>query len=180
MAIWLAEGLHGVFLRLRGRAGALAVAALAAAATLAAIALPVASVGTNWRTHNLAQEHGARAFLDAALAEAETGAVILTAGDQRTFALWYGIYGLGRRPDLAVINVNLWGYEWHRRSLAETHPYLLPLLDAAPPLEALIASLAAVRPVYAAEDLGLDLPQLEPSEAGQAPGVLTRLLGPPR
>jgi len=52
--------------------------------------------------------------------------VIVAVGDERTFALWYGVYGLRQRPDIAILNVNLYGYEWYRAALAETHPDLLP------------------------------------------------------
>jgi 4-amino-4-deoxy-L-arabinose transferase-like glycosyltransferase len=176
-ALWLAEGLNAAFLWLRSRPAA-AVAIL----ILAVLALPVASIAANWSTQDLRKDDAARAFMTSALAEAEPNAVILTAGDERTFALWYGIYGLGQRHDVALINVNLYGYDWYRRSLAETHPNLLPFIGSAPPLESLIARLAAEQPVYAAEDLGLALPESighpEPEGAAHSSGVLTRLGGP--
>ena len=171
MALWFAEGLSAAFLQLRSRP-----AAFAALLMLAMIAVPIALGARNWRTHDLHGEDIARAFIASALTEAEPNSVILTAGDERTFALWYGIYGLGKRPDVALLNVNLYGYEWYRRSLAETHPDLLPFDGSAPPLESLIITMAAERPVYAAEDLGLNLPeQAEPGEATHSSGVLTRL-----
>ena len=86
--------------------------------------------------------------------------------------LWYGVYGLGLRPDVAFVNVNLYGYEWYRRALAERHRGLLPSSGEVPPLDSLIRALAAVRPVYAAEDLGLEFPV----DTGDPPGVLTPIL----
>jgi hypothetical protein len=58
---------------------------------------------------------------------------------------------------VAVVNVNLYAFEWYRRTLAETHPNLLPSVDGAPPVEALITRWLSERPVYVAEDIGLPL-----------------------
>ncbi len=98
--------------------------------------------------------------------DAAPDSVILTVSDERTFALWYAVYGQRRRPDVAVVNVNLYGYEWYRRTLAETHVNLLPSEDEAPDIETLITELAGRVPVYAAEDLGLNLPGLTQRPAG--------------
>ena len=144
-----------------------------ALAALALAALPVASGALNWQVQDLSQDSEATNFLTSAMAEAEPGAVILSSGDERTFALWYGVYGLGLRPDLALLNVNLLSYEWYRRTLAETHRGLLPSSGEVPPLDSLIRNLAAVRPVYAAEDLGLGFPV----DTSHPLGVLTRLKG---
>ena len=173
MALWLAEGLNAAFVSLNDRP-----AAVIALLILALVTLPMLSTGANWRAQDLRGDSTAQAFVDSSLAEAEPNSVILTAGDERTFALWYAVYGLRRRQDVAVLNVNLYGYEWYRRALAETHPHLLPLTGSAPPLDSLIASLAAARPVYAAEDLGLALPEQAGAQGSvQASTVLTRLHG---
>lgn len=161
MALWMAEALYVAFAWEPGRRW------LQTGVVVLAIGLlPAASVACGWQAQDLSADRTAEDFLDAALAEAEPGAVIFTAGDERTFALWYAVYGLRRRPDLAVINVNLYAYEWYRRALAETHPNLLPSGEDAPLIEPLIAVLARSRPVYAAEDLGLDLGALEEERQG--------------
>ncbi len=131
-------------------------------------------VAVNWQRQDLSRDDAARRFVDSALAEAEPNAVILAAGDERTFALWYAVYGLRRRPDVAVLNVNLYGFDWYRRSLAKTRPDLLSFLRAAPPIDLLVDALAAERPVYAAEDLGPGVSLA----GGQPEGVLTRLAAP--
>lgn len=58
------------------------------------------------------------------LEQAETGAVVVTEGDTHTFALWYLRYGLGIRPDVAVVNSHLLLYPWYQENLRRTHPGL--------------------------------------------------------
>lgn len=161
-ALWIAVAIHWVLGRLPGTAwqAALAVVLLAA--------LPAASLVRNWSTHDLRNDREARDFLSAALAEAEEGSLILTSGDRSTFALWYGVYGLRRRSDLAVLNVNLHGYDWYDATFARVHGDLLP---RATPLEESLVALAARRPVYRADDLGLALPGI----VEERTGVLVRL-----
>jgi hypothetical protein len=167
MALWLAEGIAAMLERISSRRG---LAAAASAVLLAALVLAPAFI-RHWDAADLSPHWEAEAFLQTVLAQAEPNAVILTAGDQRTFALWYAVYGLRKRPDVAVVNVNLFGFEWYRRSLAETHPHLLPSDHAAAPLEAQVVRWAAERPVYAAEELHLTLPGLN----GTRVGALTKL-----
>ncbi len=167
MALWMAEGLAALLERVALRPWLTAGATLA---LLSALFLAPAFL-RGWDAADLSPHWEAEAFLQTALAEAEPDAVILTAGDARTFALWYAVYGLRVRPDLAVVNVNLYGFEWYRRALAETHPHLLPSDYAAAPLEAHAVRWAAERPVYAAEELDLTLPGL----TGTRVGALTKL-----
>jgi hypothetical protein len=167
MALWLAEGLAALLARVSSRRVLTAGAVLA---LLVALVLAPAFV-RHWDAADLSPHWEAEAFLQTALSQAEPGAVILAAGDQRTFALWYGIYGLNQRPDIAVVNVNLYGFAWYRRTLAETHPDLLPSDYTAVPLEALVGLWAAERSVYAVDDLDLALPGLNETRVG----ALTKL-----
>jgi len=161
-ALWIAAAIDWAFRRLPGTAWrAVAVVVLLAA-------LPAASLARNWATHDLRNEGEARTFLSAALDEAEPDALILASGDRSTFALWYGIYGLRQRSDLAVLNVNLYGYDWYDATFARTHGDLLP---RGTPLDESIGALAARRPVYRADDLGLALPGI----VEERTGVLVRL-----
>ncbi len=141
------------------------------AVALLALLLVGASLAANWRTHDLSRDAAARDWVAAALAEAEPRAVIVSAGDRTTFALWYAVYGLGQRPDVALLNANLFGFDWYRATLRETHADVFADLPEPPPaLEALLPALAADRPLYRADELALDLPGLR-----EAPGdVLVR------
>jgi hypothetical protein len=53
------------------------------------------------------------------LREAPPQAVILTDQDSHTFTLWYVQDVLGKRPDVAVIDVDLWAQEPYRRMIEE-------------------------------------------------------------
>ena len=141
------------------------------AAALLALLLVGASLAANWRTHDLSRDAAARDWVAAALDEAEPRAVIVSAGDRTTFALWYAVYGLGQRPDVALLNANLFGFDWYRATLRERHADVFADLPEPPPaLEALLPALAARRPLYRADELALDLPGLR-----EAPGnVLVR------
>lgn len=162
-ALWLAHGVAWLVEK-AARRKMLAAAVLAAALAL----MPGASLARHWTSHDLSRDTEARAFIDAALAEAEPNAVILTASDARTFALWYAVYGLRRRSDVAPVNVNLLGFDWYRRTVAATHPDLPPVNAAA--AAQWIAAVARQRPTYAAETLDLG-PELNEARVG----VLTKL-----
>jgi hypothetical protein len=166
MALWLAEGIAALLQRIKRPAW---LAAVIAAALLFATVVAPAFLRA-WEAEDLSPHLEAEGFWRAALAEAEPDAIILTSGDARTFALWYAIYGLKERSDIAVVNVNLYGYEWYRRALADTHPHLLPSVNALG-IDELIRRWALERPVYAAEDLDLRPEGL----TGTRMGVLTKL-----
>lgn len=157
MALWLAEGLAALLTWVGSRgAPALRVGLGAVLALAAVVALAAGPAAWNWEDHDPRHDWMAQATVSAAR-DAAPGAVILTAGDRDTFALWYAVYGLRERPDVAVVNVSLFGYDWYHRSLAHTHPDLLPSGDSAADLEALIPGWLMSRPVYVAEDIGLPL-----------------------
>lgn len=168
MALWLAEGLGRLFdFALRQRVLFVAVA------VVAVVALPVASLVDNWPAQDLSHKTDAMTFTSAVLQEAEPNAVILVARDERTFALWYSVYGLNQRRDLAIFNVYLYGYDWYRRALADTHPDLLPSVDTRTRVDTLITGWLKDRPVYVAEEIGMPL-QLQET----APhAVLSKVLG---
>jgi hypothetical protein len=169
MALWLAEGVTTLLERVRGPWPLAAIAAVLL--LLAMVAVP--AFVRYWQEEYRSPHLEADAFWRTALARAEPNAVILTASDKRTFALWYAVYGLEERSDVAVVNASLYGFDWYRRTLAERHPHLLPSVDTAPPLEALVPDWLAERPVYAAEDVGLPLRLGEETPAN----VLSRVVG---
>ncbi len=183
MALWLAQGLAEGFAllatglrrvrrsqRWRQRVG-LAERALPALAIAVTLLLPALSIVRFGESMDLSRDQAARDFLAHVAAEAEPGGVILTAGNERTFALWYMIYGLHIRSDLAPLNVDLYGFDWYRATLATHHPALAGVRSG-PALEEFLPELAARRPLYRAEDLGIALPGL----VGQPVDDLERLL----
>jgi hypothetical protein len=123
-----------------------------------ALALPGLTVARSWSRMNLSQDRTAERFVDAALSAAAPGAVILTASDESTFALWYAVFGLGRRPDVTPVNVHLYGTAWYQTSLAAARPGVFPPAGYAgaswPDFETFLAEAARRRPLYRAEPLG--------------------------
>jgi hypothetical protein len=89
------------------------------------IILPFLSLSFNFSTQNLSQDNEAYLYAQQALQEVAQEAIIITEADSQTFALWYVRYGLGVRPDLAVINSQLLGYDWYHQTIRHTHPALL-------------------------------------------------------
>ena len=144
------------------------------------LAVPAISAARFWPENDLSHDREAQEFVTRALADAAPDAIILTSGDGPTFALWYAVYGLGLRPDVAPINVNLVAFDWYRRALAGRHPDLaagLSVFDPAQPagLAASLATLAAQRPLYRAEPLTVPLP----GYAERPAGSLIRLIRDP-
>ena len=88
------------------------------------LAVPAISAARFWRENDLSHDREAQEFVTRALADAAPDALILTSSDGPTFALWYAVYGLGQRPDVAPVNVSLVAFDWYRRALAERHPDL--------------------------------------------------------
>jgi hypothetical protein len=163
-ALWLAVGLSWGIERLTGGGSR---RRLALALAVAALALPVVSALRFWDSMDARRNLAAQHFLDAALAEAAPNAIILSAEDAPTFALWYGIYGLGRRPDLTPVNVRLYAFPWYRRTLASHHPQLFPPADAnSDDVGAFVATVAGRLPVYRAGPLGMELPGLTEEPVG--------------
>jgi len=135
---------------------------------LVLVSLPLASVLRHGVRIDARRDMRAQVFLDGALTEAEQGAVILLEEDARTFALWYGIYGLRRRPDLTPVNVRLYAFPWYRRTLASHHPQVLPPSGAdAADEEAFIADVVGRLPVYRAGPLSMTLPGLVERPVGE-------------
>ena len=75
----------------------------------------------------------AAAFAHAALAQAETGSVLLTEDDRATFPLWHARYAPGGRKDVTIVDRRLLQFAWYQETLerqaafqqARRHPALL-------------------------------------------------------
>ena len=85
-----------------------------------ALLLPAVELVAGWPAADLSHDRAAHDFGVAVMGQAPPNAVLVTKRDAHTFALWYFHYGLGQRPDVAVVDSNLWGFEWYRRPLAES------------------------------------------------------------
>ncbi len=88
-----------------------------------------------------------RAAAEAMLAAAPPRALLLTPGDRSLFALWYYHHVEGQRPDVVVVDANLFAFDWYRLRLARQQPNLF--VPATDDLRAFQRSNAAARPVCA-------------------------------
>ncbi len=114
--------------------------------------LPVVLLVRSAPVVSLRHDVAAREYALAVMAAAAPRALIISSGDEHTFALWYAQHGLGVRPDVMVVERTLWSFDWYRR-----HQAALPAA-AGPEIEALIETQWPQRPVYVTdpeEDLAL-------------------------
>jgi hypothetical protein len=109
-ALWLGEGLSQAanWLNRRVRRGAWAI-----------LLLPLLQALLFWGQVDLSADRTAMEWAERTLREAPPQAVILTDQDSHTFTLWYVQDVLGKRPDVAVIDVDLWAQEPYRRMIEE-------------------------------------------------------------
>ncbi len=119
-------------------------------AALLGIALAAAPVALHWQAQNLHNDQTAEQFYSHVLEHAQADAVVLTIGDQATFALWYGRYGLGLRPDVTPVSRDLWALSSYRATVASQHP---DLAGSAPPADwvDLVQAAGQQRPLYLAQ-----------------------------
>jgi hypothetical protein len=71
----------------------------------------------NWTTASRAGEHIARHFALDLLESVEPYGILITAGDNDTFPLWYAQEVEGVRRDVTVANLSLMNTEWHLKQI---------------------------------------------------------------
>ncbi len=107
-ALWLGLGLHRAAEWLRTRR-AVAVHLL--------WLLPLLQLALFWRSTDIHDDRSAIRWAQEKLESAPPRAILLTAQDAHTFALWYACDVLGIRPDIVVVDRDLWGHPPYRRML---------------------------------------------------------------
>jgi hypothetical protein len=141
--------------------------ALADVVTAGLLLLPLISLVDEWNTMDLSHERKAEEYAQEALEVVEPGALILVGSDAHTFALWYYRYVEGLRPDVAVVNEAMMGFEWYRHTVAVHHPEVDqpgPTAERVTKLDLALRNLDE-RAVYIAEDEG-NLPGLQLTPVG--------------
>ncbi len=141
---------------------------VAVAVALLSIALAAAPLALHWQGQNLHGDQAAEQFYSQVLQHAPADAVVLTSGDRATFALWYGRYGLGLRPDVTPVSRDLWSLPSYRATVASQHP---DLAGPAPPSDwlNLLRAAGQQRPLYLAQAGLADPPRAD--EGQPAPSV---------
>jgi len=151
-------------------------------AVLAAILLlPFGSLVMHWQAADLSHDRTAHNYMQQVLDAAVPGALIVVQGDGPTFALWYGLYAEGRRPDVAVVNGPLLAYRWYRDQVRRLYPELAIAepTDGSVEVDNLVCELIAAslgrRAVYATDPTEAWRARFEFVEEENAP--LYRVLG---
>ncbi|HET6343957.1 MAG TPA: hypothetical protein VFH51_03445, partial [Myxococcota bacterium] len=88
------------------------------AAATPVLALAFVPLAGNHATASRAHEKMARDFAYDMLQSVEPYGILITAGDNDTFPLWYAQEVEGIRPDVTLANLSLMNTEWHLRQLA--------------------------------------------------------------
>lgn len=131
IALWTARGAMALLHDLQKQVRAKRIPPLVfTSMILLLLALPIASVMMRLRTLDLHADRQAYAFAQEVLQSAAPGAIVISRGDTQTLPLWYVRYGLGTRPDVAVVDRYLLAFDWYRRELAVQHPALAVVTKA--------------------------------------------------
>jgi hypothetical protein len=93
-------------------------AAMRWAAAMPVLALAFVPLAGNHATASRAHERMARDFAYDMLESIEPYGILITAGDNDTFPLWYAQEVEGIRRDVTLANLSLMNTEWHLRQLA--------------------------------------------------------------
>jgi len=108
-AIWLGAGLAQTmaWMGKRLRRGAWAI-----------LFLPLLQALLFWGQMDVSGDHAATEWAERVLTEAPSQAVLLTAQDKHTFTLWYAHDVLGERPDVVIVDRDLWAQSPYREIMA--------------------------------------------------------------
>ncbi len=91
--------------------------------------MPLTLVALNFGAVNLRNEVGPRPQAIQLLQAMPQGAVLLVPGDETLFTLWALQQGEGQRPDLILVDTNLFAFDWYRQRLARLYPQLTALQE---------------------------------------------------
>lgn len=86
--------------------------------------LPLVLLGVNFNHQNLSEDQHVRLLVEELLEDLPQEAVLLTPGDHSIFTLWYFKHVEGQRPDLRLVDSNLFAFDWYRKRLKNTYPGL--------------------------------------------------------
>jgi hypothetical protein len=109
---------------------------------VASMGLTVAwQVLSTWSSVDVSHDNDAHAWITSTLAAAPRESVVHTLTDEHTFGMWYALYALGDRPDLAVIDDRLLQFDWYRHQILRQYPRLAGQgIADGPPVQAQRAS----------------------------------------
>jgi hypothetical protein len=170
MALWWGEGIRRLLLLVRRRFPAWYKVAL-----VVVLLLPLVSLGMHWQEAKTGDDWQVHTYIDQALDTVPPGGLVVVRGDRPTFALWYGVYAEGRRPDIAVVNGPMMAFIWYREHVRYHYPSLTlnepkgenPTIDDL--VRDLIAANLADREIYATDPKELWEEWFEFTKEGESP-----------
>jgi hypothetical protein len=109
-----------------------------------ALLLPLSSLLLNFGQLDLRHDTSIRSMAEHLLDRTPANAILITPGDASIFALWYYHHVEAVRPDLTLVDRNLFAFDWYRRRLASYEPDLRGL--AVDDLEAFRMANRGMRP----------------------------------
>ncbi len=87
-----------------------------------ALLLPLALLLLNFTRQNLREEQTIRPSAIQQLQTAPEEAILLMSGEGMLFTLWYFQHVEALRPDLILVDENLFGFDWRRQQLQNRYP----------------------------------------------------------
>jgi hypothetical protein len=87
----------------------------------ALLLLPLALLVLNFNAVNTHAQAPVRSTIEEVLHHIPENAMLITTGDRATFSLWYLKHVEGYRPDLIIVDANLFAFDWYRQRLARTY-----------------------------------------------------------
>ncbi len=87
-----------------------------------ALAVPLVLLISGWTEMDLHDDREAADFGQRVMVEAPEDAVVYTASDAHTFALWYYRHAEGLRPDLSIVDQDMLAEEWYQTMLKAQDP----------------------------------------------------------
>jgi len=123
MSIWVGLGAAWLVTWAANQFSKVSTARVAAGATaVVMLAMAVAPVPTNWRSHNRRGFFIARDYAYNMLIGLKPNAIIFTNGDNDTFPLWYLQEVEKIRKDVRVVNLSLLNTDWYIKQLRDLNP----------------------------------------------------------
>ncbi len=138
VALWLVRGASTTLGAIQSWAYGHSQRRLVAVAVVVLLSvLPLVSLVARFGALDLSSDYEAYSFAERVLGAAAPNAIVISGGDEQTFALWYLRYGLKKRLDVAVVDGNLLDLDWYRHDVATRHAGLGALADVGSAYEAL-------------------------------------------
>ncbi|NNT71340.1 DUF2723 domain-containing protein [Flavobacterium sp. IMCC34852] len=110
-AIWLGFGVYAIYEIVSDYVKSKLVGPIIIGACL--LAAPVLMASQNWDDHDRSNRYTATAMAKNYLNSCDKNAILFTIGDNDTFPLWYAQEIEGVRPDIKIINTQLFMTDWN-------------------------------------------------------------------